>query len=408
MEEENVKLSWEEKIRRIELAPKEVQVMVAKAFIREDIPDESVQYEFNSETPEEMNDPEEHAEIENLNAEEPEDGIGAGFSMRLTKPSNNKNFITTGAGGWSTCIKGNPTDSGANVLANCVGYASGRFNEIINIIRGTSGCTYKTLNCNAKNFKERAESAGLKTGSTPRVGAIMCWGNEGAGHVAIVERVDSNNQVYTSESGWGSSTAFWNQTRTNNNGRWGLSSYYYFRCFIYLPDDVQKAIGGNTPTPTPTPAGKYNIGDEVIINGALYVSSNADKPSGSVSNRKTKITRYAKGSKHPYNTTGDLGWIDESSITLINNYPTGNYKTNANMNVRTGAGTNYPNKKVKDLTSDGKKHATSSDPNANAVYKAGTVFTAQQIINQNGVWAKTPSGYVCIKGASGTVYCTKL
>lgn len=408
MEEENVKLSWEEKIRRIESAPKEVQVMVAKAFIREDIPDESVQYEFNSETPEEMNDPEEHAEIENLNAEEPEDGIGAGFSMRLTKPSNNKNFITTGAGGWSTCIKGNPTDSGANVLANCVGYASGRFNEIINIIRGTSGCTYKTLNCNAKNFKERAESAGLKTGSTPRVGAIMCWGNSGAGHVAIVERVDSNNQVYTSESGWGSSTAFWNQIRTNNNGRWGLSSYYYFRCFIYLPDDVQKAIGGNTPTPTPTPAGKYNIGDEVIINGALYVSSNASSPSGSVSNRKTKITRYAKGTKHPYNTTGDLGWIDESSITLVNNYPTGNYKTNANMNVRTGAGTNYPNKKVKDLTADGKKHATSSDPNANAVYKAGTVFTAQQIINQNGVWAKTPSGYVCIKGASGTVYCTKI
>ena len=115
MENEEKRLTWEEKIARIEKAPKEVQIMVAKAFIRDDIPDEDVQYEFNSETPEEMNDPEEHTEIENLNAEEPEDGIGAGFSMRVTKPSNNKNFITTGSGGWSTCIKGNPMDANANV-----------------------------------------------------------------------------------------------------------------------------------------------------------------------------------------------------------------------------------------------------------------------------------------------------
>ena len=35
-------LTYEEKIKRIEMAPKEVQTMVAKAFIREDIEDESV------------------------------------------------------------------------------------------------------------------------------------------------------------------------------------------------------------------------------------------------------------------------------------------------------------------------------------------------------------------------------
>ena len=32
-------LTYEEKIKRIEMAPKEVQTMVAKAFIREDIED---------------------------------------------------------------------------------------------------------------------------------------------------------------------------------------------------------------------------------------------------------------------------------------------------------------------------------------------------------------------------------
>ena len=35
--EENKKLSWEEVIARIEQAPKEMQTMVAKAFIRDDI-----------------------------------------------------------------------------------------------------------------------------------------------------------------------------------------------------------------------------------------------------------------------------------------------------------------------------------------------------------------------------------
>lgn len=314
MEECKKVLTWEQKIQNIESAPEEARLMIAKAYIRDDIPDENVQYEFNTDSPEQLN---EDGEIENLNADDPE-GIGAtGFTMRTTRPANNKNFITRGSGGWNTCIKGNPRYQYADALANCVGYASGRFNEIINIARETTGCTYTTLNCNAVGFKERAEAAGLKTGSTPRRGAIMCWGKEGAaGHVAIVERVNNSNSVYTSESGWGSSAIFWNSTRSNNNGRWGIGAGYYFRCFIYLPDDVQKAIDAEEPIPTPqpTPSDKFNIGDKVVINGPLYVSSTASSPAGHVSNKVTNITRKNPGSAHPYNTTGDLGWMDESSI----------------------------------------------------------------------------------------------
>lgn len=61
---------------------------------------------------------------------------------------------------------------------------------------------------------------------------------------------------------------------------------------------------------------KFKIGDKVIINGNLYKSSNATTPTSTVKNKVTNITRIAKGSKHPYNTTGDLGWMDESSIKL--------------------------------------------------------------------------------------------
>ena len=41
-------LSSEERIARVELAPIEVQTMVAKAFLRDDIDDEDVQYLFNT------------------------------------------------------------------------------------------------------------------------------------------------------------------------------------------------------------------------------------------------------------------------------------------------------------------------------------------------------------------------
>ena len=61
---------------------------------------------------------------------------------------------------------------------------------------------------------------------------------------------------------------------------------------------------------------KFKIGDKVILNGYIYVSSNATTPSKKITNKVTNVTRIASGSKHPYNTTGDLGWCDEASLTL--------------------------------------------------------------------------------------------
>lgn len=261
-----MRLSTEERIKRIEQAPKEVQTMVAKAFLRDDIDDEDVQYLFNTMTLEEMND--EDTVIENKDAEQPE-GIGAvGFTMRTSKPVNNKQYITRGAGGWSNCIKGYPMDPTANVLANCVGYASGRFNELIQEARDFNECRYTNLRCNASGFIQRAKEASLEIGNTPKVGAIMCWGggNGGCGHVAVVERVDSNNQVYTSESDY-SGTTFYNAIRNNSNGRWGLSSTFYFQGFIYEPEDVQEWINGGSKEELaqPVPRDEYKNQIEVKV-----------------------------------------------------------------------------------------------------------------------------------------------
>lgn len=59
---------------------------------------------------------------------------------------------------------------------------------------------------------------------------------------------------------------------------------------------------------------KFNIGDKVIINGDLYPNAYADKPTGHITNKETYITRYVSGANHPYNTTGDLGWMNECDI----------------------------------------------------------------------------------------------
>lgn len=227
------------------------------------------------------------------------------FTVRTAKPgAGNKCYIRQATGGWNSCIQGSPTDSQCNVLANCVGYANGRFNEIYNEITGNRSNKYNTLNCNAENFIERARNAGLEVGQTPRAGAIMCWqkgatlsGSDGAGHVAVVERVNSDGSVYTSESGYGSS-AFWNQTRYNSNGRWGIGSGYTFRGFIYNP-----AVKETQPTPQPAPKKSLDEIAKDVIAGKY----------GNYPERKTRLE--AEG----YNYSQVQGRVNE---ILAGNKPT--------------------------------------------------------------------------------------
>lgn len=161
------------------------------------------------------------------------------FPIVTSKPSAGDPYISyynnSSHGGQSTCISGSPTDPVCNVLSNCVGWVSGRFNHIYSILSGDKTMKYKAYHCNAGDMYEKAASFGLKTGSTPQAGAIMVWGKQGgAGHVAIVEKVISSDEVMTSESGY-NSYAFRNKNRKKGNGNWGSNSPYYFKGFVYNP-----------------------------------------------------------------------------------------------------------------------------------------------------------------------------
>lgn len=227
------------------------------------------------------------------------------FVPRYSKPEKgNKFFNTLSNGGWSTAIKGKPTDSDCNVLHNCVGYAFGRFNEIAFSILGADGVkslfkenggSLKNLNSNAnmpllqplnaENFYDIAKTQGLEITQTPTVGSCMVWqkgamrqSGDGAGHVAIVEAVLSPTCVRTSESGYNANNAFWNQTRYKSTGNWGQNSNYKFLGFIVNP----ALASSKDPHPIPTRAVKEgDHGDDVKwvqwkLKSAEYLSDAVD------------------------------------------------------------------------------------------------------------------------------------
>lgn len=180
------------------------------------------------------------------------------FVPRLTRPeAGNKYYITKASGGYSNAIKGSPTDPSCDVLSNCVGYAYGRFNEI-----GQWGSCKYLAPVNAENFIQY--KGDLEVGMEPRLGACMVWqkgatlsGSDGAGHVAIVEKINSDTELVTSESGWGYNP-FWTQTRKKgSDGNWGQGSDFKFLGFIYNPAACCKKSGGVNAAMSNSPLVNY-------------------------------------------------------------------------------------------------------------------------------------------------------
>ena len=236
------------------------------------------------------------------------------MQIRQVCPYENNYYIRQATGGWNGAIQGNPTKNGANVLANCVGYANGRFAEII----GENRVPYQLV-CNAENFIEKARAYGLQVVEYPTLGGIMVWqkgaslsGKDGAGHVAVVERIDGANKIYTSESAYKGS-AFFNATRTNNNGRWGMGSAYRFRGCIINP-----AIGD---VHWEEPTMQYEVGKNYITNVILKVREDANVNSKQVPYEK--LTKNAQ--EHAYSRGANKGCLKEgTTITCLETKQDGN------------------------------------------------------------------------------------
>lgn len=238
------------------------------------------------------------------------------FKMRTTKPEKGNKYYTRKVnGGYSNAIKGNPADGDCDVLANCVGYAYGRFNEI-----GGYGCCKYLAPVNAENFMQYKGSC--KTGQTPRLGACMVWqkgttlsGSDGAGHVAIVEKVISATEVITSESGWGASKPFWTQTRKKgSNGNWGAGSGYKFLGFIYNPAVPEE----ETTAPATGYASTGTAADEKTIwNYLMGKIGNAYGVAGLMGNLYAESALKSNNLQQTYEKS--LGYNDTTYTAAVDN-----------------------------------------------------------------------------------------
>ena len=156
------------------------------------------------------------------------------FKPRLTAPAaTDRHWIHVSKGGLNSCI----LISGNSCIPNCVGYAWGRFYEIM-------GKAPKLSRANAEMWFCYTQD-GYKRGQTPKLGAVICWrkgkagwASDGAGHVAIVEKVNNDGSILISESGY---KAFRFRTRVLRPP-YAIGSAYTFQGFIYNPaaKDVPK------------------------------------------------------------------------------------------------------------------------------------------------------------------------
>ena len=159
------------------------------------------------------------------------------FVRRTTAPSyTNRYYIKRNDdwNGYNRCILIN--NSNGSVLPNCVGYAWGRYCEE----QGITDCNLSRGDAGNWWYK----NDGYARGSTPKLGAVICWSNpKTGGHVAIIEKINSNGTLETSNSAY-KGKRFYMKTLSPPN--YYMGSGYTFQGFIY-PDT--QFVDPDTPIP---------------------------------------------------------------------------------------------------------------------------------------------------------------
>ena len=215
------------------------------------------------------------------------------YTPRLTAPSkSDKNFIHYSKGGYNTCIMIDKNTG--SVLPNCVGYAQGRLLEIM----GAKAPNWKLPACNAEDWFEQAQKNGLKTGITPKLGAVVVWkagqlhnNADGAGHVAVVEEIKNNGDIVVSQSAYGGSK-WYLSTLTKASG-YIYSANRPLEGFVYCGIEFEQSdiVAGKKITLNntscyssesakeayDTKTGSFYLWDNVVSNGRIRITNKPER-----------------------------------------------------------------------------------------------------------------------------------
>lgn len=140
----------------------------------------------------------------------------------------------------------NPFESSGYGLPNCTAYAWGRFYEISGVrptnLPTSNGGTW---------YPDAVKSGYYGVGQKPMLGSVICYASKtgGAGHVAIVEQINSDGSFIISQSGYNRPIAeyppdtpeyFWTSTCDGTTMLPKGSDKYSFQGFIYNPYAVDQ------------------------------------------------------------------------------------------------------------------------------------------------------------------------
>lgn len=149
------------------------------------------------------------------------------FSARTTAPGADNSYF----------FANNPYAQGGYGMPNCTAYAFGRAYEIL-------GTTPNLCMGNANSWWTYNQSTGYyPSGSTPKLGAVICWGGSSDGHVAIVEAINGDT-VTLSESTY---SGIYFQNYTYTIGAEDATSVGGFQGYLYLGDYIDAASDTTAP-----------------------------------------------------------------------------------------------------------------------------------------------------------------
>ena len=137
-------------------------------------------------------------------------------------------WIMDDYGGYSPCIPGYPQAETGATIANCVGWAWGRYCQI----HGEPVPTLPTSH--AGTWYAAAQLAGFDTGQEPALGAVICFSG---GHVAIVEEIaEDGSWIKCSESDYGGPVFSYRTRYRANNWELAVTGFQGFIYNDFEPD----------------------------------------------------------------------------------------------------------------------------------------------------------------------------
>lgn len=176
------------------------------------------------------------------------------------------------------------------------------------------------------------------------------------------------------------------------------ANYQKFFCFKNDRTDIKENTTNVVISNSTSSVSNVNYKVRITAQSGLNMRSGSSTSYSRIGGYSKNATATILAESNGWGKTDRGGWIKlvytirlSSSTTKTTGYRTGTYKVNCSkLNVRTGPGTKYRAKSLRELTRSARNQGG---------YVRGVRCTVTKVV---GNWGLTPSGYICLD------YCTKL